>query len=84
MICNKSKEQTITKENIKNDARKTTFILIHVYFFKNLKHKIQLTFVTFVYALKLKQDNVLTDPNRKICQAPLVGQNYSFDRISAA
>ena len=29
-------------------------------FFKNLQHKIQLIFVTFVYALKLKRDNVLT------------------------
>ena len=29
-------------------------------FFKILKHKIQLTFVTYVYALKFKQHNVLT------------------------
>ena len=28
-------------------------------FFKNLKHKIQHIFVTFVYTLKLKQDNAL-------------------------
>ena len=53
-------KKTQTKMTQKNKKTKNNLYFDPCVFFKILKHKIQLTFVTYVYALKLKQHNLLT------------------------